>query len=1332
MTPWRRRWRRLRRVVVYGIAVLVILVGVLIATASQLLPLVREHPQEIADWLSKRSGKAVDFQLGDAVWTRRGPLITLDGLRIGEGKGAIEVGRAQLLVSVYSGLLPGRALTELHLRGLELKLRESEDGQWSLGGFGGSSGKGGDGLRSLQGLGEIRIDSARLTVDSAVSGLHYELERIDARLLALGGRVRFGLSAWHDEPAPLRIAGDFDAELQNGEVYVGGDELPLAPWLQGLTPAGIGLAEGSGQIGVWASVEARRIIVARVSADVSGLSLYGVDSLQLDSGEIQPRSGVDRLRIQARWRRQADGWQLDVPMLRIDDGDRDFAGESIHLQRSEEGFTAQVAKLELQPLLSTLMLSGKLSPHLREWLYSALPSAGISGLTLRCDADMACAGQAQLNDLKLARLRRIPGVDGVSGRLDFDADGGQFHFDPAPFHFDARGLFRGAQRVVADGAVSFWRSMAGWRVGTDSLSLAAEDVGVRAKGWIELQDDGSKPRVDLYAETAPGPLSAAGQFWVPRKMPEKVIRWLDQALVDGRTGPGHLLIQGDFDDWPFRSPEQGRFEAVVELDDVTLDYQPGDWPRAEHLNGTARFLNEGMEIVVGADIAGVRVARAVGGIDNFREARLKLDIQGEGSGGRLLNLLHRSPLERRYGDQMQGLSIGGRGKVAVNLDIPFKSELGEKRVNGRVDLSGADMASTQWGIEFSAASGRVEFSDEGFLASELRVGYREQPASLSIAVGGLTSSPDLAVEAALRGRFDVDGLLAEDDSTLWLQPYLDGSADVAILLSVAQDAPTEGGDPKATTPGETRLRLRSDMVGVETHLPAPLKKAATARMPVDMSMDLPATWLDLRLGGLMHLRGRFPAAGGLYGTAVFGGGDAPPADGVEGLHVNGSVAVLNAAGWVTVASGEGEGTGLRNVTLDAGQLDLLGRSFADTRLDVAVDDAGDSSVHFSGAALEGNVEVPGASLPTRGITGRFERLYWPSSDVTQSNAVLASLPPSAIPPLHFSIDDLHFGDAKLGTSRLESYPTPEGLHVEQFETRSDDLNLNASGDWRLVDGAERSSFTLRFTSENVARMLESLGFSSLLEGGQTLVELNGGWAGSPSAFGLAQLQGDLKLSVGEGRIPDVEPGAGRLLGLVSLTEIPRRLSLDFSDFFKQGFSFNAINGDFRLDDGNAVTDDLHIDSPAADIHISGRTGLVARDYDQRMEVLPRTSSVLPVVGALAGGPAGAAIGAVAQAMLQKPMKQMSRTLYQVSGSWDEPKIDVLEKGPARDSSRRRGRASESEKDASDAAVTPEPPKPSTSPAANTASPSAAETPGTTTPPIESSEEAPSTKESGGD
>ncbi|MCB1560353.1 MAG: TIGR02099 family protein [Xanthomonadales bacterium] len=1277
MTTWRRRWRRLRRFVLYGLAVLVIFAGVLVAGASQLLPLVREHPQEIADWLSKRSGKTVDFRLGDAVWTRRGPLITLDGLRIGEGRGAIEVGRAQLLVSVYSGLLPGRALTELHLRGLDLKLQESEDGRWTLGGFGGGGGDG-DALNSLQGLGEIRIDGARLTVDSAKSGLHYELERIDARLLALGGRVRFGLSAWHGDAPPLRIAGDLDASLQQGDLYAGGKRLPLAHWLEGLMPGGIGLAAGDGDLDLWARIDQRRLVSVRASADVADLALYGVDSLLLDSGEVQLRSAVERLRFEASWRREEDGWRLDLPVWGIEDGGSRFDGEAIWLRRQADGWQAQAAQLDLQPLLSFVMLSSRLSPRLREWLYAAVPSARLGDLVARCSGGVDCRGQAHLENVTLARMRRVPGVEGVSGRLDFDADGGQFQFDPATFHFDARGLFRGTQNVVADGSVGFWRSGNGWRIGTDSLGLVTEDVGLRAKGWIELQNDGSRPRVDLFAETAPGPLSAAGQFWVPRKMPAKVIRWLDQALVDGRTGQGRLLIQGDFDDWPFRSPEQGHFEAVVQLDDVTLDYQPGDWPRAEHLNGVARFLNEGMEVAVEAQIAGVKVARATGVIDDFRKARLLLDIAGSGSGERLLQLLHRSPLEHRYGEQMQGLSIGGEGSVAVALDLPFKAGLGDKRVNGRVDLSGADLASTRWGLEFAAASGRVEFSDEGFLASELRVGYREQAASLSIAVGAFTSVPGHAVEATLRGRFDVDGLLAEDDSTLWLQPYLQGAAETSLFLSVGRGpAAIDGGDQDAdslaaTTP-ETRLRVRSDLVGVETLLPAPLKKVAAAKMPVDLSLDLPATWLDLRLGGLMQLRARFPDAGGLAGTAVFGGGDAPPADGVDGLHVNGSVAVLDAAGWAMLASGDGAGAELREVAVDIGQLDLLGRSFADTHLALEAGPDGDRLVRFAGTSLNGSVEVPGTDLATRGITGRFKRLYWPSADLSQSNRMLSSLLPSAVPPLHFSIDDLHFADARLGSSRLESYPTPEGLHVEQFETRSDDLILHASGNWQLVDGSERSSFNLRFTSESVAKMLKSLGFSSILEGGQTLVELNGGWAGSPSAFALAKLEGELRLSVGEGRIPDVDPGAGRLLGLVSLTEIPRRLSLDFSDFFQQGFSFNAIAGDFRLDDGNALTDDLHIDSPAADIHISGRTGLVARDYDQRMEVLPRTSSVLPVVGALAGGPAGAAIGAVAQAMLQKPMKQMGRTLYHVGGSWEEPQIEVLEKGPARERSHRRGR-----------------------------------------------------------
>mgnify|MGYP006164930373 CR=1 FL=1 len=144
------------------------------------------------------------------------------------------------------------------------------------------------------------------------------------------------------------------------------------------------------------------------------------------------------------------------------------------------------------------------------------------------------------------------------------------------------------------------------------------------------------------------------------------------------------------------------------------------------------------------------------------------------------------------------------------------------------------------------------------------------------------------------------------------------------------------------------------------------------------------------------------------------------------------------------------------------------------------------------------------------------------------------------------------------------------------------------------------------------------------------------------------------------------PRSGRVLGLISLAEIPRRLSLDFSDFFEKGFGFNTMQGEFVFADGRASTDLLQINGPAAEIRVSGSTDLRAQQYDQRIEVLPKAGGVLPAIGAIAGGPVGAAVGAVAQAVLQKPLKQAARTVYRVTGPWKEPVIEVMERGAAGD------------------------------------------------------------------
>jgi len=136
---------------------------------------------------------------------------------------------------------------------------------------------------------------------------------------------------------------------------------------------------------------------------------------------------------------------------------------------------------------------------------------------------------------------------------------------------------------------------------------------------------------------------------------------------------------------------------------------------------------------------------------------------------------------------------------------------------------------------------------------------------------------------------------------------------------------------------------------------------------------------------------------------------------------------------------------------------------------------------------------------------------------------------------------------------------------------------------------------------------------------------------------------------------------GRLLGLVSLIELPRRLSLDFGDVFRKGLAFDSITGDFHLADGNATTTNLFMKGPAANISITGRTGLRAKDFDQQVWVMPHVGNSLPLVGAVVGGPLGAAAGFAVQGLLGGRFSKAASARYQITGSWDKPVMTLIEK-----------------------------------------------------------------------
>jgi uncharacterized protein YhdP len=137
-----------------------------------------------------------------------------------------------------------------------------------------------------------------------------------------------------------------------------------------------------------------------------------------------------------------------------------------------------------------------------------------------------------------------------------------------------------------------------------------------------------------------------------------------------------------------------------------------------------------------------------------------------------------------------------------------------------------------------------------------------------------------------------------------------------------------------------------------------------------------------------------------------------------------------------------------------------------------------------------------------------------------------------------------------------------------------------------------------------------------------------------------------------------------LLGLLSLQALPRRLSLDFRDVFDAGFDFEEAHGTFQMENGTASTDDVELSSSAAKISLSGSTDLVAQRYDQLLTVQPGVGNTLPVIGAIAGGPGGAAAGLALQGLLHDQLGEATQVQYTITGSWEEPSIEPVLKDAA--------------------------------------------------------------------
>lgn len=278
---------------------------------------------------------------------------------------------------------------------------------------------------------------------------------------------------------------------------------------------------------------------------------------------------------------------------------------------------------------------------------------------------------------------------------------------------------------------------------------------------------------------------------------------------------------------------------------------------------------------------------------------------------------------------------------------------------------------------------------------------------------------------------------------------------------------------------------------------------------------------------------------------------------------------------------------------------------------------------------------------------------------------IAALDPHSLPPLMISSQQLIYGEKDLGELNLITVPRTNGLTIQEFSLQTPDYRFQSKGQWTGAGQAQQSQLQGTINSSKVNRFLDRLGFSLrsslIVDKGRAVFDLH--WKGAPYSFSLATLSGGFSFALEKGRIINLNKSdnkkmdMGRMLSLFSLQTIPRRLSLDFSDLFEQGYSFDFMRGDFSLRQGSAFTQKPAVfDGPVAHVAASGRIGLLAQDYDLNLSISPYVTESLPVVaGALTLNPlVGAAAWVVNKVVLSKEVSRVATYNYKVTGTWAAP------------------------------------------------------------------------------
>lgn len=1097
-----------------------------------------------------------------------------------------------------------------------------------------------EGLKASEGQPTWLLQGKYLLLKSTVTWHDEKLNNhittpVNLAILNDGENHRINLLAQLQKNEPLRVSLDFsgnpfDLKTLNGKIYFESKNLKLSEFSSLDLPLNLKIRDGVANLKVWANLKNGELESLNGNAKFQKMVLNRPQHSTFKLNQVSSDFSL---------KKQNEMWQITLPNFDISMPETNLNGAivaNVNPNTTDESSLGLfLEKIELAPLILVMNFFTEKNIELNKF------GGTLENLRIFTQPKLEkFAVDSKFTDLKINVVDL--NFEHLNGQLHGNEQAGTLALNTEKLTFHAPTLFREVLPEIELETVLNWlQTPETLQIFSDKIVLNNRDIPSESALKLIIPKNGDT-FMDLQTAFEIRDATQTWRYLPVGIMDKDVVSWLDKAFEQGQVKNGQFLFYGLLKDFPFEK-NNGVFEVIFDAENGRLNYAP-DWLPIDNLTAQVRFYQDSLQVNLSGMAQNALLKSAEITIPSLSTSNY-VGIIGEAEGDilQILGFMQKTPLKSKIDSVLTAIAPQGKTDVSLDLQISLVEKLTSK-VKGEAKFQNAKLKVKSLDLPVQNISGALKFTENGVFSDHIDAVALNRPIQIRLQNSDTQTDVRVVGSTSVRDLFEqlkILPLTQLNSQTAWIEGGTD--YDLTLSLPYAKTLPT--------------LQIQSMLAGISLNLPAELAKPKLQKLPLSMTFTLgDETFLPLSL----NYNERLKAAINIdtknkkmeRGSILLGDGKVDlPAE--TGLSLKISRNDLMLQDWLGLAatSVENSEPSIRTVAIhsqnarwkqaDLGEFDLfLKRENNNWR--------GDFKSNFALGALQ--FEKNG--------TLKFELEKLDLAIFKQfQNSVNENSSPSSFSKgesqsfsLSLQSQQTFWNDKPLGKLSIETTQTENGMFFKTIDLQATTHHLSMTGEWELLQTKLRGS--LEFFKAGL--LFSNLGITKDVAETSGVAKLNLDWQGSPQEFGLDKLRGTCDLDLQNGRILSIEPGFGRILGVLALEQWLKRIQLDFSDVYSEGLTFDSISGHFEFSQGKASTQNLTVDAIPAKILLKGDTDFVHENVNYLVDVTPKSADAVPIAGTIVG----------------KIMSLVGKTLtgenqdgfffgsqYQVKGSWGN--VDVI-------------------------------------------------------------------------